>query len=287
MSEGTARRLLVTGTLAVALGLAAAASTAAPPRLAAVRSWAFAIGSGNLAGDIRARYAPFDLVVVDGEEATTAQVGALRAHGTIVLAYLDVGTIEPGRSWFPRAKPYRLDYWQDWGEWYANVDARPYRTLIAGSVAPALLAKGFDGLFLDNVDMTETHAGQAPGMLALVRSLARLVHAHGRYLFSQNGEAVIGPTLPYLDGWNREDVSGTFDFAAKRYVAVSRSDSVAALAALRRLRARGLLTLATDYVSRGNEAATKRAIAAACAAGALPFVTNIDLTRIPRAAQRC
>ena len=281
------RRLLMTGTLAVALGLAAAASTAAPPRLAAVRSWAFAIGSGDLAGDIRARYAPFDLVVLDGEEATAAQVGALRAHGTIVLAYLDIGTIEPGRSWFPLAKPYRLDFWPDWGEWYANVDAPPYRTLIARRVAPELLAKGFDGLFLDNLDMTETHSVQTPGMLALVRSLARLVHAHGRYLFSQNGEDVIGPTLPLLDGWNREDVSGTFDFAAKRYVAVPPADSAAARAALRRMRARGLLTLATDYVSLGNRAATRRAIAAACAAGALPFVTNIDLTRIPRNAQRC
>ena len=280
-------RLLVTVTLAVALGLAAAASTAAPPRLATVRSWALAIGSGDLAGDIGARYAPFDLVVIDGEGATAAQVGALRAHGTIVLAYLDIGTIEPGRSWFPRAKAYRLDFWPDWGEWYANVDARPYRKLIVGRVAPSLLAKGFDGLFLDNVDMTETHAGQTPGMLALVRSLARLVHAHGRFLFSQNGEAVIGPMVPYLDGWNREDVSGTFDFGARRYVAVSPVDSAAARAALRRLHARGLLTLATDYVALGNEAATKRAIAAACAAGALPFVTNIDLTRIPRNAQRC
>ena len=134
------RRLLVAGTLAAALGLVAAASTAAPPRLSAVRSWAFAIGSGDLAGDVRSRYAPFDLVVLDGEEATAAQVGALRAQGTIVLAYLDVGTIERGRGWFRLAKPYRLDFWPDWGEWYANVDARGYRTLIASRVAPGILA---------------------------------------------------------------------------------------------------------------------------------------------------
>lgn len=281
------RRVLLAGMLVAALGLSAVASTAAPPRLSAVRSWALAIGSGDLAGDVRSRYAPFDLVVIDGEEATAPQVGALRAQGTIVLAYLDVGTIEPGRGWFRLAKPYRLDFWPDWGEWYANVDAPGYRTLISSRVAPEILAKGFDGLFLDNVDMTETHPRQTQGMTALVRALARRVHQHGRYLFAQNGERVLGPTLRFLDGWNREDVSATYDFASKRYVAVPPADSAAARAALRRMRARGLLTLATDYVSAGNAPAIERAIAAACAAGALPFVTNIDLTRIPKKAQRC
>src|SRR5690349_8868317 len=98
--------------------VAAVPATAAPhdARLAGVHSWAFAIGSGDLDGDVAARYAPFDLVVVDGEEVTPKQVAALHARGKIVLRYLSVGTIEKGRSWFTRAKRYRLELWDDWGE---------------------------------------------------------------------------------------------------------------------------------------------------------------------------
>ena len=94
------------------------------PRLASVRTFALAIGSGDLSGDISARYRGYDLVVVDGQEATRAQLAALRAGGRIVIAYLNVGAIEPERPWYRLMKGYRLDYWADFGEWYANVASR-------------------------------------------------------------------------------------------------------------------------------------------------------------------
>ena len=163
-------------------------------------------------------YAGYDLVVLDGQEASARQVRALRAAGKVVLAYLDVGTIERGRPWFAAARPYRLNYWPDWGEWYANVSAPGFRRLMANRVAPSMLRKGFSGLFLDNTDMIETHARQTRGMRVLVRSLAHLVHSGHRFLFAQNGEDSIGPLLPYYDGWNREDVSATYDFSRHRYI---------------------------------------------------------------------
>src|SRR5690242_14505305 len=147
--------------------VAAAPAAAAPrdPRLADVHSWAFAIGTGDLDGDVATRYAPFDLVVVDGEEVTAGQVAALHARGKVVLGYLSVGTIEKGRFWFARAKRYRLELWDDWGEWYADTSKRGYRSLITRTVAPRLRAKKLDGLFLDNVDMVETHPRQRAGMV--------------------------------------------------------------------------------------------------------------------------
>ena len=80
-------------------------------RLADVRSFAFAIGDGALEGDVTRRLAPFDQVIVDGAEARTAQVRALRAQGKVVLAYLSVGTIERYRSWYRAGRRYRLDLW--------------------------------------------------------------------------------------------------------------------------------------------------------------------------------
>ncbi len=122
-------------------------------------------------------------------------------------------------------------------------------------------------------------------MRALVRSLARLVHRRGRLLFTQNGERSIGPTLRYYDGWNREDVSHTYDFDRRRYERVPVSDRRAAQDALRRIRARGLLVTSIDYTD--DSGVERDAVANACAAGALPFVSNIDLTRFPAAPFRC
>ena len=240
------------------------------PRLATVHTWAFAIGSGTLTGDLAQRYAGYDLVVIDGQEVTKRQVATLHRGSALVLSYLDAGTIEPYRPWFRRAKRYRLDYWKQWGEWYANVDARGYRKLIVG-VARSFERKGLDGLFLDNTDMIETHPKQAPGMRRLVAALAKLVHRRSGFLFAQNGADVAGPILRYLDGWNREDI-GT-----------DRS----ALRDLRAMHAHGLLTLATGYVRQANSPAVSRDIRLACKAGALPFVSNLELTRIPQPPPHC
>jgi uncharacterized protein (TIGR01370 family) len=260
---------------------------AAPPdrRLAEVRSFALALGEGNLDGDLGRRFAGYDLVVVDGQEATARDVRELRAGGRIVLGYLSVGTIERWRPWYRRARPYRLDLWDDWGEWYADVNRRGFRRLIGWRVAPRVLAKGFDGLFLDNVDMVETHPRRTRGMRLLVRALGRRVHARDGFLFAQNGERSLGPLLGVLDGWNREDVTYTYDFDRRAYVR-SRGTR-AAQSALRRIARAGLLVTATDYVRANDGVARSRAVANACAAGAVPFVSDIGLRRVDQPPARC
>ncbi len=270
-------------TLAAVLALpAAAAAVPTDPRLAAVKDWGFAIGSGGLDGDL-GRYADYDMLIVDGQEATTEQVAALRAGGKkIVLAYLSVGTIEKYRPWYKRLKRYRLpDEFEEFDEPYARLNAQGFRNQIARRIAPEILAKGFDGLFLDNTDMVETHRGQRKGLRKLVVALSALVDsAPGRYLFSQNGGPVIGPLLPFYDGWNREDPLFTYNFDKRRYQRVSAADAAAARAEAARISAAGLLTLATDYTA-GDQASTDEAVANACASGSLPFVADIALRRLP------
>jgi TolB protein len=254
--------------------------------LAAVATSAFGLGSGNLDGDVGHRFAPFGLVVIDGGEATAAQVAALRGNGKVVLGYLSVGTIEPYRSYYRRLKPYRLPQrFEAFDEFYANVGAPGFRREIVGRIAPRILRKGFDGLFLDNVDMIEQFRRQRRGMLTLVRALDALVGE--RALFAQNGDDIIEPFIAHLDGWNRESPTRTYDFDRRRYVPTPAPDSAAALATVRRLRERGLLVTTTDYTRAGDASAESEALTNACAAGAVPFVSNISLRRIPATAYRC
>ena len=269
--------------------MAPASAAPSDPRLAHVETFAFGIGDGALSGDVARRFRDYDLVVVDGEGVTAAQVTRLRRGGRIVLGYLSVGTVEDYRSWYPRARRFAMEPYDDWpGERFADTSAPGYRTLIAGSVAPRMLAKGLDGLFLDNVDMVREHPAQRAGMFTLVRSLRAVLDAgRRRYLFAQNGEDVIGPVLPALDGWNREDVSTRYDFDAARYGLAPAAERRAAVAALRRIGRRGLLVTATDYTPGGTGSTVGVAVRTACGAGAVPFVSDIGLRRIPVRAPRC
>jgi hypothetical protein len=265
-----------------------AQGTPANPRLTGVQNFAFGLGLDANDPAVLAQLERYDLVVVDGEQTKPSSVARLRAAGAVVLGYLSVGTIEPFRSWYPKLKPYRLrDRFKQFGEIYADVDAPGFGRAISRRIAPRLLRKGFDGIFLDNTDMVETHKRERPGMRRLVRSLSHLAHGAGGLLFAQNGEASIGPLLRFYDGWNREDVSWTYSFKRRRYVHQPAGEIAAAESALRRIGAQGLLVTATDYTRAGDDAALGESVANACAAGAVPFVSNIGLTRLPTEPLSC
>jgi uncharacterized protein (TIGR01370 family) len=252
-----------------------------------VQDFAFALGV-DVDDATVGRLAAFDLVVVDGQQTEAARVAQLRAGGTIVLGYLSVGTIEPFRPWYRKLKRFRLpDRFEEFDEDYARVSAAGFRRAIANRIAPRMLGKGFDGLFLDNTDMVETHPKQRRGMTRLVTRLGTLAHGRGGLLFAQNGEEEIDPLLASLDGWNREDVTWTYSFKRRRYVHRPQAAVEAAQAALRRIGAAGLLVTASDYTATGDAAAEAEAVANACSAGALPFVSNIALKRLPAQPHRC
>ncbi|MHB0981188.1 MAG: endo alpha-1,4 polygalactosaminidase [Thermoleophilia bacterium] len=260
-------------------------TSATRERLAEVDSWAFAIGDGALDGPPAAladRLGVFGLVVVDGEDATAEQVAVVRARGTIVLGYLSVGTIEPWRSWYGRLKPFVLDPWDEWGEYYADVADPAYRGEVH-RIASAVLDKGFDGLFLDNVDMVDSHPDQSEGMRVLVSDLSRQVRGGGGVLFAQNGDDFALSMAALLDGWNREDVTFGYDFDTQSYVRIPAREHEAALASITSMRDAGVFVMTTDYVRTAGSADEVEALGAARGVGALPYVGDIHLTRVPPA----
>lgn len=284
------RRATIIVAIWVGLLAAASAAAAAPSdgRLAAVESWGFAIGNKTLKGDLLQRYGGYDLLVVDGQEAKRSQIAELQSAGKVVLGYLSVGTIEAYRPWYKLLKPYRLESWKDWkDEFFAAVSRRGYRRKMLDRVAPKLLVKGFDGLFLDNVDMIEGHRREAKGMRKLVKGLSGLVRADAGLLFAQNGYQTLDRFLAYLDGWNREDVTGSFDFGRDRYRVNRRRRIASTQRELRAVADAGLLVTATDYTRKPRGRIAERAIANACAAGALPYVSDIELRRTPTNPPRC
>lgn len=269
--------------------LAATQQTAAstPTEIRQAETFAFALGATLNATNVK-RLATRDLVVVDGADTTAATVTRLRAKGAIVLGYLSVGTVESWRPWFAQLEDHRLEELGDWdGERYADVSSSELRDAVADRIAPQLLEKGFDGLFLDNVDMVETHPAQADGMLDLVKRLSDRVHAAGGALMAQNGDATVKRFLPHLDAWNREDPTGTYDFDAGRYVATDTAGRRSARTTLKLVRAAGLLTTSTDYFASPTSMAAVRAVRIACQVGAVPFVGDIDLKKVTAKPPRC
>lgn len=275
------KRILILAAVICLLASSGAHADTDRQRLFDATTFSLALGADVSRQSVRDRLASYDLAVVDGGDTSRADLAAIRASGALTLGYLSVGTIEPWRPWYRILKPYRLDRYDDWGEYYARVDSRRYRHLIVDRIARSVLSKGFDGLFLDNTDMVEDHRAQRQGMRILVGALARLVHRRGGVLLAQNGASVIEPILSYLDGWNREDVTWTWSFRKHRYLPVSAAGRAMASRQLRRIANAGLKIFATDYAAADDTSAAEESRSRACAAGAVPFVSSISLSRIP------
>lgn len=264
-------------------------STSTRPKIAAEpqedpTGFALALGVDAQDPRVQRQLSGFALVVVDGTETTHRSVAKIQRNGSTLLGYLSVGTVEPGRSWFATAKRegWLLERWDRWDEWYADVSQPGLRSLLL-TQARSILAAGFDGIFLDNTDMVEGHPAQRAGMVRLVADLAHLVGPK-RALFAQNGDPIAAGIIDDLDGWNREDVSFTYDAARHRYVATSAADRRQAVRQLQRIARRDVYTSTTDYLDPAAPTArrdTEEAVRRSCAAGAQPYVADIDLTHVP------
>ncbi len=253
-----------------------------------VNSFAFALGFEE--AELREnfdKFAQYDLLVVDGELISKELVSDFRAQNVIVLGYLSVGTIEDWRSWYSKVQNYRLDLWEEWGEWYADVNDRDFRQFVNKKLAKRILRKNFSGLFLDNVDMVDSHPQQLAGMRKLVRALAKTTHNQGKLLFTQNGDSSIHNFQGFIDGWNREDLSSTYNFNTESYEAVSAEDHNSALDTIQILRAAGIFVTTTDYTDATEEQDLAQLVEAACTAGAIPFISDIYLTQLPDSPRTC
>ena len=184
-----------------AAGLAAAAavlaSAARPPRPRGDEhpSFAFAIGNGTLDGPTPRRSASAMRPSTWSSSTARRRAPASRSdpgRGRDLLGYLSVGTIEKWRPLVRRSSSATGSRaWQDWkDEWFADTSKAGYRRKLVEIAEDEILDKGFDGLFLDNVDMVEVKQPQARSARAWASSSRRCsscARRRRRLLFAQNG----------------------------------------------------------------------------------------------------
>src|SRR5262249_32729184 len=192
---------------------------------AAVKSWHYQLQ--NI--DPRAiADSPADMAVIDyGDEqrAFTREEGRTRRHKpdgsrSIVLAYMSIGQAENYRWYWPLRSRAWLAHEDP--EWPGNYNVRfwhPDWQAIVFQYVDAIMAAGFDGVYLDRVDAFET-MGHRDDMVELINRVSqRAKSKRGDFLVvSQNGDARI-PDPRFrraIDAFAREDLFYGEDNDGKR-----------------------------------------------------------------------
>ena len=126
------------------------------------------------------------LIVVEPEDYTMAEIKALKKNGAKVLAYLSIGSVSDERPYYKTLKPYQLKRLEDWPhERYIDLRRPDVREWIQKQ-AKTLKGAGFDGWWLDNVDVYEEY--KSTEMFNAILSTLQAIKAVGGYIMINGGK---------------------------------------------------------------------------------------------------
>lgn len=219
------------------------------------------------------------VVILDPDPYDLDEIAAFREVGTLTLGYVNIGEVEDYRSFAERVdETWVLGENPRWpGHRFIDAREEGWQRLIVDEVAPRVIGRQFDGLFLDMADVAAP--GVFPetreGMVTLIRSLREAFPTHllvmnrGLFLLDEVGEEIDGLLVEGV--WTRHDhASGT-------YVRTPDANRDRLVAALLDFRERfGGAAFVIDYADHDD----LRAVAEAGAAqtGLPLFVSTVELS---------
>jgi uncharacterized protein (TIGR01370 family) len=234
---------------------------------------------------------PYDLIVLDSQKHPP--IRPLLDHGKILLGYLSLGEVGQYRAHYAAVKKDGLllgsnPNWSD----SRYVDLRDPRWVkrVLEELIPAILHKGFHGVFIDTLDDAAHLERLDPVRYrGMTRAAARLVLAIRRHypcipiMMNRAYEILpeVADKITYVLG---ESVYGSYDFAKKAYRLVPKAEyrqQVAWLKAAKRRNPR-LTIMTLDYWNPDDRATVARIYELQRKNGFLPQVSVIGLDRVLR-----
>lgn len=125
------------------------------------------------------------ILVIEPEDYSDAEIKAIKARGYTLLAYLSIGTISTERLWYMKYCQYKLKRLPDWPKEYYMDMRYPKWTEFLVNRASALKKRGFDGWWLDNLDVYEEY--QSYAMFHACAAVLRRIKALDGYVMVNGG----------------------------------------------------------------------------------------------------
>lgn len=153
------------------------------------------------------------ILVIEPEDYTLEEIKKLKKHGAMLLGYLSVGSISDERPYYKTLEPFRLSRLEDWHhEWYLDLRKEKVRKWCV-SRAKEIKAMGFDGWWLDNLDVYEYH--KSPEMYKAITNVLMEIKDVDGYVMVNGGSEYISKlmdsdtnhkSITFIDGVTQEEV---------------------------------------------------------------------------------
>jgi uncharacterized protein (TIGR01370 family) len=231
----------------------------------------------------------YGLVVFDSDRQPP--LAPLATPGRILLGYLSLGEIADGRAYFQEVKQEGLLIKESptWpGSHSVDVRDPRWRRRVIEQLVPGILARGFQGVFLDTLDNPveierrdpKTYRGMAAAAAELIKALRQAFPTIT--IMMNRGYGLLPDVAGSIDIVLGESVYSTYDFERKTYRLVPTEGYREQVRLLKEAKQRhqGLRICSLDYWDPIDLKGIRRIYREERANGFEPYVATIGLDRI-------
>jgi uncharacterized protein (TIGR01370 family) len=234
-------------------------------------------------------FADYRLVVFDADRHP--DIAPLAARGTQVLGYLSLGEVHRSRSYFAEVEREGLFVYENpnWpGAFALDVRDPRWRRRVVDELVPAILARGFAGVFLDTADTAidlerRDRTKFAGATLATIDLVKAIRNRHpGIVVILNRGYEILPAVEGAIDMVLAESLVTAWDFAGKspRMAPADLHAAEVALLSDAKKRRRELRVLTLEYWTPEDAASVREIYARVRALGFAPYVATVALDRV-------
>ncbi|MCH8019405.1 endo alpha-1,4 polygalactosaminidase [candidate division KSB1 bacterium] len=230
----------------------------------------------------------FDLAVLDSD--SHPDLAKLKDSDTLLIGYISIGEVGDYRWYWNdiKDKPWLLDKNPNWDSYMIDVRNHEWQELLNQQIIPKILAKGFDGIFLDTIDNAEYLQRYHPkkkypmmetAMVRLIKSIRKSFPS--AYLVANRGFAILDEIAGSIDAVVAESIFTTIDFEENITRRNTPHEYEPIIKQLRKMkRKEGLKIFTLDYPNLENESDIKEIIADSHALGFIPYISTPQLHKV-------
>ncbi|MTI86619.1 MAG: endo alpha-1,4 polygalactosaminidase [Balneolaceae bacterium] len=224
----------------------------------------------------------YNMVIIEPDHYTKAEIDALKATNTRVIGYITLGEVDKSRWYFPLLEERGfVGINENWDSPYLDLADDSTRAIVLDKVLPEIMIKGLDGVFLDTVDAVSPYGERSHLQSYMVQLIQGIRNRYPNTTIIQNaGFFLLEQTAPLVDGVLIEDIATSYDFGKREYIYRDQEDYQQRLDYLKKYTLEyDLPFFIIDFaVSPEKQAQVRQRLDSL----KLPyFISNIGLTKLP------
>lgn len=159
----------------------------------------------------------YSYAVLEPLQYDKAEIKVIKKTNKNVLAYISLGEVNSKAKHYNDLKNIVLGRNNNWDSFYLDLKSEKTKKILL-SLFDEAFAKGFDGMFLDNIDNFTQFGPQKEDKNELILFLQLINKKYPGKIFFQNaGLELLDQTYKLIDGVVVESVASNYTFKDKKY----------------------------------------------------------------------